>query len=113
MARKHWIWITITIAILHGVVTFFLTSTAIDILFWRFDGNPYNSPLDRLWIGLFFLLNFPYYILSYFVAPVRSLQVTHYLMWVANSLIWGLLGAWLISKLPFMKKKEGEAETGD
>jgi len=29
---------------------------------------------------------------------------------VANSLVWGLMGAWLISKLPFMKEQETASE---
>ena len=111
MARKHWIWITIAIAVIHIIVNLILTQISGDIIFWRFDGNPYKSPLDRLWLGLYFLLNFPYFILSYFAGPLRSFQEAYYLIWVGNSLVWGLLGAWAVSILPFMKgKKEGSSE---
>ena len=106
MARKHWIWITILIALLHGLTTFFLTPISWDILFSRFEGNPYASPLDPVWMGLYFLLHFPYYILSYLAGPLKQwLPEIFYLFWVANSLAWGLLGAWLVSLLPFMKEK--------
>jgi len=106
MSRKHWIWITITIAVIHGLFTFILTPISFDVLSSRFDGNEYQTALDPLWVGLFFLLHFPYYILSNFTGLLRSYALTHSLFLVANSLIWGLMGAWLISKLPFMKEQE-------
>ena len=115
MARKHWIWITIIIAVLHGLLTIFLEPISWDILFSRFEGNPYASPLDPVWMGLYFLLHLPYFVLSYLAGPLKQLiPQIFYLFWVANSLIWGLLGAWLVSILPFMKEKKEEiAEIND
>ena len=109
MARKHWIWITIVIAILHGLLTSFLEPVSWDILFSRFEGNPYASPLDPIWMGLYFLLHLPYFILSNLAGPLkRYVPEIFYLFWVANSLTWGLFGAWLISLLPFMKEKQDQ-----
>ena len=42
MLRKHWIWITITIAVIHGLLTFILAPISTDVLFWRFEGNDYQ-----------------------------------------------------------------------
>jgi hypothetical protein len=75
-------------------------------MFSRFEGNPYASPPDPVWMGLYFLLHFPYNILSYLAGPLKQwLPEIFYLFWVANSLAWGLLGAWLVSLLPFIKEK--------
>jgi len=106
MTKKQWIWITLAIAVIHGVVTVMIMSTSMDIVFNRFDGNPYESPWDPILLGLFFLLNIPYYMLSNFAGPLRSFPPTYIFIWVGNSLIWGLLGAWLISKLPFMRNQD-------
>ena len=110
MARKHWIWITIAIAVIHMIVNIILTQISGDIIFWRFDGNPYQSPLDRLWLGLFILLNFPYFFLTYFAGPLRSFTEAYYPIWIGNSLSWGLLGAWAISNMRFMKEKKSEGD---
>lgn len=111
MSRKHWVWITIAIAVIHMILNLLLTQISGDIIFWRFDGNPYQSPLDRLWLGLFILLNFPYFFLSYFASPLRSFTEAYYPIWVGNSLVWGLLGAWAISKTPLVKgKKKASSE---
>ena len=109
MSRKHWIWITLTIAAIHGIVTFILAPISMDVVFWRFEGNEYQSTWDPLWIGLYFLLHFPYLVLSYFAGPLRSYPQTYYLIWVGNSLVWGLMGAWLISMLPFLKEELEES----
>jgi hypothetical protein len=106
MTRKDWIWITLVIAVVHGVVTILLMPTSMDILFHRFDGNPYESPSDPILAGLYFLLNIPYYILSALAGPFRNLPGTYFLIYIGNSLVWGLLGAWLISKLPFMRNQD-------
>ena len=110
MSRKHWIWITITIAAIHGLLTLILAPISMDVVFWRFEGNEYQSTWDPLWVGLYFLLHFPYFILINFAGPLRSFAAAHALFLVANSLIWGLMGAWLISKLPFMKEQETASE---
>jgi hypothetical protein len=106
MTRKQWILITIAIALIHGLIIVLIMPISWDAIFSRFDGNPYESPWEPLVIGLFFLLNFPYYLLIYFAPPIRLFPPLHYLLWVGNSLVWGLIGAWLISKLPFMKNQD-------
>ena len=112
MARKHWIWITITIALIHGLVTMLLAPVSGDIIFTRFEGSPYDSPSDPVWLGIYFLLHFPYFILTAFAGSLRSYPATYFVIWALNSLTWGLLGAWLASQLPFMKgKKDIHPET--
>lgn len=106
MTRKNWIWITIFIAVIHGFLTIIIMPISSDIIFSRFDGNPYQSSWDPLWVGLFFLLNIPYYMLSHLAGPLRAFEPTYIFIWVGNSVAWGLLGAWLISKLPFMRDQE-------
>jgi len=107
MTRKQWLWITIALAIVHAFLANLLTPISGDIVFSRFDGNPYASAWDPILVGLYFLLHFPYFIFEYFLPPIRFLPPVpaHYIAWVGNSLIWGLMGTWLISKLPFIKNK--------
>lgn len=110
MTRKRWILTTIIIAGIHWLAVYALMPVSTDVIWSRFDGNPYQSALDPVWIGLFLLLNFPYYLLSNFLAPIKFIPGIFYLIWVGNSLAWGLLGAWLVSLLPFMRNKKTPAE---
>jgi hypothetical protein len=108
MTRKQWIWITAVIALIHLALTRILEPISGDILWTRFDGNPYESPIDRFLLGAYFLLYIPYFLISYSAMPISSFTPTFILAYVANSLIYGLIGAWLISKLPFMKEQSLE-----
>ena len=107
MTRKEWILITIMIAIVHGLLAYLLMPIAGDIIFSRFDGNDYNAPWEPLFIGFFLFLNFPYLLMTYPLTPIRFLPpiLSSYLLIIVNSLIWGLLITWLISKLPMFKKR--------
>ena len=107
MTRKEWILITVTIAIVHGILASLLLPISGDIIFSRFDGNDYNAPWEPLLIGLFLFLNFPYLLMTYSLTPFRFLPpiLSSYLLIVGNSLIWGLMITWLISKLPMFKKR--------
>jgi hypothetical protein len=106
MTRKQWIWITILLALIHILIVGLLTPISGGIIFSRFDGEAYTSPGDSFLVGLYFLLNIPYLLMVYYFRPIRLLPLypTYFLIWVCNSLLWGLAGAWLISRLPFMKK---------
>jgi len=109
MTRKQWVLITLVLAVIHLLLTnLLIMPTSMDIIWSRFDGNDYTSPWDPIWVGLYFFLNFPYLLMNYSFPQVRMLpiELTSFLLWVANSLAWGLLGAWLISKLPFFKNQE-------
>ena len=107
MNRKLWVLFTVALACAHGFLAYLLTPISGDIVFSRFDGNPYASAWDPILVGLYFLLLFPYFIFEYFLPPIRFLPPVpaHYIAWVGNSLIWGLMGAWLISKLSYVKNK--------
>ena len=102
MTKKEWIWITIAIAVLHGIISFLVTYNSFSVAMSRFDGNPYQSPWEMVQMGLFFLLNLPYIVLTYFTLGYGPGK--HIISQVLNSLAYGLLGAWLVSRLPFMKK---------
>jgi hypothetical protein len=106
MDRKYWIWITVALALGHTLIAYILTPMAGEIVFSRFDGEAYSSPWSPLLVGLYFVLHFPYLLVVYFFRPVRFLppRLVYFLVWVGNSLLWGLAGAWLVSRLPFMKK---------
>jgi hypothetical protein len=91
------------IALIHFALTRILGPITDDILWTRFDGNPYESPTDRFLLGAYLLLYIPYFLISYSAMPISSFTPTFIFAWVANSLIYGLIGAWLISKLPFMR----------
>ena len=110
MSRKDWVWITLVIAVIHGVVTMLIMPAAFDVISSRFDGNDYESPWDPYLVGLYFFLNIPYFALNYIAPPMGFFPQAYYLTWVGNSLIWGLLGAWLVSRLPFMKKRPDTTE---
>ena len=104
MSKREWIWITIVIAVLHGIISLWVTLDSFSVAMSRFDGNPYQSPWEMVQLGLFFLLNLPYIILTYSTlgyGPGKQIISS-----VLNSLAYGLLGAWLISKLPFMRERE-------
>jgi hypothetical protein len=104
MTKKQWIWITIIISLIHFALTRILEPISGEILWTRFDGNPYESPIDRYLLGVYFLLYIPYYIISFSAMPISSFTTpTLIFAWVVNSIIYGLIGAWLISKLPFMR----------
>ena len=107
MTRKQWIWITVALAFVHAFLAYLLMPISGDIVFSRFDGNPYASSWDPILVGLYFLLHLPYFIMKNFIRPLRFLPQapTYYLVWAVNSLLWGLMGAWLISKLPFIKNR--------
>ena len=106
MTKKHWVWITIAIALLHALITGILTPISGDILFSRFDGNPYGSSGEPVLVGLYFILYLPFILVSFLLPPFRLFPAARYLLWIANSAAWGLLGAWLISKLPFMQDQD-------
>ena len=107
MTRKQWIWITVFFALAHTLMAYLLMPISSDIVFSRFDGEAYTSPWEQILVGVYFLLHFPYLLVVYFFRPIRLLPPypTYLLIWVGNSLLWGLAGAWLISRLPFMKKR--------
>jgi hypothetical protein len=105
MSRKDWIWTTIIIAVIHLILVWLLTPVAGDIIFTRFDGAPYESSLDPLWLGLYFLLYLPYLIIIYSGIAIASNAPGLFAAYLANSILYGLLGAWLISKLPFMRER--------
>ena len=113
MNRKQWVLFTVALAIVHGFLAYLLTPISGDIVFSRFDGNDYASAWDPILVGLYFLLLFPYFIFEYFLPPIQFLPPVpaHYIAWIGNSLIWGLMGAWLISKLPFMKDQNLSEKT--
>lgn len=106
MDRKNWVWITVAFALGHTLIAYLLTPTAGEIIFSRFDGEAYSSPWNPLLVGLYFVLHFPYLLVVYFFRPAQFLppRIVFFLVWVGNSLLWGLAGAWLVSKLPFVKK---------
>ena len=109
MTRRQWILITLALAVVHLVLTnFLIMPTSMDILFSRFDGNDYNSPWDPLLVGLYFLLNFPYFLMKYSFPQLHTVppELTYSLLWIGNSLVWGLIGCWLISKLPMFKEQD-------
>ena len=108
MSKKEWIWITIVIAVLHGIISLWITLDSFSVAMSRFDGNPYQSPWEMAQMWLFFLLNLPYILLTYFTlgyGPGKQI-----VSMVLNSLAYGLLGAWLISLLPFMKRQPDSSE---
>ena len=109
MTRKQWVLITLIIAVIHLLVTnILIMPTSMDIIWSRFDGNDYSSPWDPIWVGLYFLLNFPYLLMNYSFPQFRMLpiELTSFLLWVANSLAWGLIVCWLISTLPIFKEQD-------
>ena len=108
MTQKQWIWITIAIAVFHGIISFLITQNSFGVIMSRFDGNPYQSPWEMVLIGLFFLINLPYLILTYFTLGYGPGK--HIVSLVLNSLVYGLLGAWLISLFPFMKRQSDSPE---
>ncbi len=107
MTRKQWIWITVLLALVHTLIAYLLTPISGEIVFSRFDGEAYNSSWEPFLVGLYFLLNFPYLLMLYFARSIWLLPSypMYILFWVCNSLLWGLGSAWLISRLPFMKKR--------
>ena len=113
MNRKQWVLFTVALAIVHGFLAYLLTPISGDIVFSRFDGNDYASAWDPILVGLYFLLHFPYFLMAYFIRPLRFLPpvLGYYLIWVGNSLVWGMMGTWLISKLPFMKDQNLSEKT--
>ena len=110
MSRKQWIWITVVIALIHFALTRILEPISGDILWTRFDGNPYKSPIDRYLLGAYFFLYIPYFLISYSAIPFLSYTPTFILAWVVNSLVYGLIGAWLISKFPFMRSESPDSD---
>lgn len=111
MTWKRWIAAILIFTALHGALTHFLTPVSSEIIWSRFDGDPYQSPLDPLWGGLYLLLHIPYYLLSYILGWLRPTPGIYLVIWAGNSLAWGLLGAWMVSKLPFLQYKEPGIES--
>ncbi len=113
MTRKNWIWITVAIALGHTLITYLLTPIAGEIVFSRFDGEAYSSPWSPLLVGLYFVFHFPFLLVVYFFRPAQFLspRLAYILLWVGNSLLWGLAGAWLVSRLPFMKNRNPSIKT--
>jgi hypothetical protein len=103
MTRKNWIWTVVILAVIHGIIIALISPRADDVLWSRFDGNPYQSIWDQISLILFFMLFIPYYLLTFFLPGPGSNPLIHAILLAANSLIWGLFGAYLISFLPFMK----------
>jgi hypothetical protein len=105
MTRKQWVWITIVIALIHLALVWLLTPISGEIIFSRFEGNPYDSSTDPFLVGAYFFLYIPYLLIIFSGIPVGLFPPALFLLWLGNSLVYGLIGAWMISKLPFMRKK--------
>lgn len=103
MTKKYWIWTTIILAVIHGIVLSLITPYADDVLWSRFDGNPYGAFWNRPLLIFFFLLYIPYYLFTFFLPGPGSSVILHVILLIGNSLVWGSFGAFLISFLPFMK----------
>jgi hypothetical protein len=108
MNRKHWILLTIIIALIHLALVWLVTPKSGEIIFSRFEGNPYNSSTDPFLVVAYFSLFIPYLLFAFSAMPLGHLPPVLFLLYIGNSLAYGLAGAWLLSKLHMMKSKQEE-----
>lgn len=87
-------------AILHGLVTYLSFRGVFSMAMAHFDsGDPYTFQ-ENMRLKTTFLLLSPYYFILY-TAPglYPSSSVVHGILIIANSLLWGFVLDWLLSKV--------------
>jgi len=111
MKRVYWVLIIVGVALVHGLAMRYLQPTSGSIVMSHFDTAEPFTFQEKMVIGLNFLLSFPLLIM-FLMGPLGSILPVEmgYIIYILNSLVWGLMAAAVVSLLVPKEEVEDKSE---